>query len=98
MKHGRRDSNQQDVVGWYRDLGCTVIDCADLALGHPDLLIGCAGITGLAEVKSEDGTLTGAQQTFLAGWRGGAVAIVRAQDDVIEHVTKMRQRARGGST
>lgn len=94
MKHGRRDANHQDVVKWYRQLGCTVVDCADMALGHPDLLIGCAGVTGLAEVKTEDGALTPAQQTFLANWRGGEVAIVTTQDDVIEHVQRMRKRAR----
>lgn len=94
MKHGRRDANHQAVVGWYRDLGCTVVDCADMALGHPDLLIGCAGVTGLCEVKTEEGTLSGAQQTFLAAWRGGEVAIVRTQDDVIAHVQQLRKRAR----
>ncbi len=65
-----------------------------MAFGHPDLLIGCAGVTGLAEVKSEDGTLTPAQQTFLQAWRGGEVVIVRTQDDVINHVSKLRKRAK----
>lgn len=94
MKHGRRDVNHQAVVGWYRELGCSVCDCADMALGHPDLLIGSAGVTELSEVKSEDGKLNGAQQTFMAAWRGGAIAVVRTQDDVINHVQRMRKRAR----
>jgi hypothetical protein len=92
MKHGRRDSNHTDVVKWYRDLGCSVFDLADVALGCPDLLVGMAGVTCIVEVKSADGTLTGLQKTFLAGWRGGEVTIVRTQDEVIAHVQAVRKR------
>ena len=92
MKHGRRDGNHSDVAKWYRELGCTVFDLADVGLGCPDLLIGIAGVTCIVEVKMPDGTLTPAQQTFLAGWRGGEVAIVRTQDDVIAHVQNVRRQ------
>jgi hypothetical protein len=94
MKHGRRDGNHQAVVRWYRDLGCYVADTADLGLGLPDLFVGAAGVTDAVEVKSEDGKLTPLQQTFVQAWRGSAVAIVRTQNDVINHVTNMRRRAR----
>lgn len=95
MKHGRRDLNHQEVVKWYRDLGCFVADTADLGLGLPDLFVGAAGVTDPVEVKTEDGKLTPLQQTFVQAWRGSAVAIVRTQEDVINHVTNMRRRARG---
>lgn len=94
MKHGRRDSNHQDVVKWYRELGCYVADCADLGLGLPDLFVGAAGITDPVEVKAPDGELTPLQKTFVGAWRGSQVAIVRTQDDVISHVASMRKRAR----
>lgn len=94
MKHGRRDSTHADIVGWYRDLGCYVACTADLGLGLPDAFIGCAGVTDPCEFKSEDGELTSLQKTFIAAWRGSPVAIVRTQSDVIEHVTRMRKRAR----
>lgn len=94
MKHGRRDANHQDVVGWYRSLGAYVADTADLGLGLPDLFVGVAGVTDPVEIKSEDGTLTPAQQTFVAAWRGSRVWIVRTFDDVVAHNGDMRRRAR----
>jgi len=91
MKHGRRDANHAQIVKAYRDLGCTVFDLADAALGCPDLLVGFAGKTCLVEVKTEEGTLTPKQRLFLDAWRGGAVTIVRTTDDVIQHVTHARR-------
>lgn len=94
MKHGRRDVNHADVVKWYRDLGCYVADTADLALGMPDLFVGAAGVTDPVEVKSAVGDLEPLQKTFISAWRGSKVWIVRTQEDVIDHVTDMRRRAR----
>lgn len=93
-KHGRRDANHSDVVKWYRDLGCFVACTADLGLGLPDLFVGAAGVTDPVEIKTEDGDLTPLQKTFIAAWRGSPVAIVRTQTDVIDHVARMRKRAR----
>lgn len=94
MKYGRRDANHQQVIGWYRELGCSVADCADLGLGLPDLFVGAAGVTDPVEVKTADGRLTPMQQTFVQAWRGSVTRIVRDQDEVIAHVADMRRRAR----
>jgi hypothetical protein len=94
QRYGKPDSNHDDVKGWYLDLGCTVADTKDAGLGVPDLFVGCVGLTDPVEIKSEDGTLRPLQKTFIAAWRGSPVAIVRTQQDVIDHVTRMRKRAR----
>jgi hypothetical protein len=46
-----RDADQPELVGVYEALGCTVVDLGSVGNGITDLLIGCAGITDLAEVK-----------------------------------------------
>ena len=94
MKYGRRDSNHQQILKWYRDLGCTTADTADLGLGLPDAFVGAAGVTDPIEIKSEDGKLRPMQETFIHAWRGSCVRIVRSQAEVIEHVTDMRRRAK----
>jgi hypothetical protein len=93
-KHGRRDINHEPIIKWYRDLGCSVADTADLGLGLPDAFVGCAGVCDPVEIKSMEGELTPLQKTFIAAWRGAAVRIVRNQTDVVEHVQDMRRRAR----
>lgn len=95
QRYGKPDSNHGDVKGWYLDLGCSVADTKDCGLGVPDLFVGCAGVCEPVEVKAEDGKILPSQQTFMAAWRGGRIAVVRTQDDVIQHVQQMRQRARG---
>lgn len=94
QRYGKPDANHGQVKDWYRELGCAVADTKDAGLGVPDLFIGCAGITDPVEVKTEDGDLLPSQRTFIAGWRGSTVAVVRTQDDVIRHVQSMRKRVR----
>lgn len=94
QRYGKPDANHGQVKGWYRELGCTVADTKDAGLGVPDLFIGCVGITDPVEVKTEEGDLLPSQKTFIAGWRGSQVAVVRTHDDVIKHVQLMRKRAR----
>lgn len=94
MTYRRRDANHQQIVAWYRSLGCYVADTADLGLGLPDAFVGVAGISDPVEFKSEDGKLTGAQETFIQAWRGSRVWIVRTFDDVVAHNGDMRRRAR----
>ena len=91
---GRRDENQPDVVGWYKQLGCSVVDLGDVGNGCPDLLIGCAGETGLAEVKVEGEELRPTQVRFNAEWRGRKPWTVRTMQDVVDHVANLRKRAR----
>ena len=89
-----RDANQSERVREYEQLGCIVIDLGSIGMGCPDLLIGCAGVTDLAEVKMPDEDLLPSQQTFNARWRGSRAWLVRTLDDVIAHVKDMRRRAR----
>lgn len=89
------DTNHNPAIGWYRDQGCSVEDLRNVGNGVSDLLIGCAGITDLAEVKFENGGLRPSQKTFNERWRGSRPWITRTLDDAISHVADMRRRARG---
>jgi hypothetical protein len=93
MKHGKRDSNHRDVIGWYLKLGVSVLDLADMGKGVPDLLVAIDGQTDLVEVKSEKGELTGDQIEFASEWNA-KILIVRTHFDVVTHVGQMRIRAK----
>jgi hypothetical protein len=94
QRYGKRDANHNEVVGWYRELGCSVAETHDAGLGVPDLFVGVCGVCDPVEVKTIDGELLPSQQTFIAAWRGARVWIVRTHDEVIAHVTDMRKRVR----
>jgi hypothetical protein len=100
MRHpaaqGRPDANHGDVVSSYEQLFCSVVDLHAVGFGCPDLMIGCSGLTELAEVKTEEGDLLPSQITFQKSWRGSKVVIIRTQEDVIAHVTRMRQKQATG--
>lgn len=89
---GRPDANHHDVVKWYEECFCSVVELHKVGFGCPDLLIGAAGLTELAEVKTVDGELEPSQRTFITNWRGSKVNIIRDQQDVIEHVQRMRAK------
>jgi hypothetical protein len=89
-----RDANQPDLVADYELLGCTVVDLGSIGEGVSDLLIGCAGITDLAEVKMPGKELRSNQVEFNGRWRGSKPWKVQSRDDVIAHIADMRRRAR----
>lgn len=92
---GRADSNQSDVVKWYKELHCSVIDLHGLGHNIPDLLVGAGKVADqLVEVKTEDAELTEGQALFHTEWRGKPPVIVRTHQDVIEHVYRMHQLLR----
>jgi hypothetical protein len=93
-KYGKRDRNHADVVGWYRELGCSVLDLGDLGDGAPDLFVGVDGVSDPVEIKFEKGTLTTYQKSFHYSWKGSPVVIVRTHFDVVTHVGQMRIRAK----
>lgn len=93
-RHGKRDRNHSDVVGWYRDLGCSVHDCADMGNGFPDILVGIDGEDDKVEIKYGDAGLTSDQITWHRDWKGRRPVIVRTHTDVVIHVGNMRKRAR----
>lgn len=94
QRYGKKDANHNDVVSWYRQLGCSVAETQDAGLGVPDLFVGCCGVSDPVEIKTADGKLEPSQQTFVLSWRGSSTRIVRTQDEVIAHVQDMRRRVR----
>jgi hypothetical protein len=93
-RHGKRDRNHADVVGWYRELGASVVDLGNCGDGVPDLAVGIDRQTDFVEVKAERGKLTADQERFVANWKGSPVVIVRTHFDVVTHVGQMRIRAK----
>ena len=91
-RFSHRDKMHEEVVSWYEELYCSVVDLHTLGHGIPDLLVGCVGLCELAEVKSEDGHLESNQITFQNNWRGANVVVVKTHSDVINHVANMRER------
>jgi len=94
MMEGRRDANHAEVVHWYKQHGCTVVDLSTVGSGCSDLLIGCAGVTDLCEVKTLYGELSESQKRFNRDWNGSKSWKCTTLDDVNAHVCHMRARAR----
>lgn len=90
------DGNHAEVIGWYEELFCSVLDLHKVGGGCPDLLVGCAGRDELVETKPEGGQLRPNQVTFNKTWRGRKVTLVRTQADVIAHVQELRERVSRG--
>ena len=87
------DANQLEIMGYYTELWCGVVDTHGVGGGFGDLVVGTAGITDIVEVKTYQGHLEPAQVTFHRDWRGSKVVIVKTKADVINHVLNMRERA-----
>jgi hypothetical protein len=85
---GKVDANQAAVVKELRDAGgdqITVISLAGVGDGCPDLLIGLAGQTYLAEVKDGDKSpsarkLTPDQVDWVKSWNGSPVYVFLSPD------------------
>lgn len=90
-----RDANQSAIMQRYREFGCSAEDLGAVGGGIPDLLVGCAGVTDIAEVKMPGQELRASQETFNARWRGSRPWKIETLDDVEAHVADMRRRARG---
>ena len=91
-RFSHKDAIHDDVIGWYRELYCSVLDLHTLGHGAPDLLVAASGCDELVEVKSADGHLEPNQVTFNKTWRGHKVTIIRSRADVINHVANIRER------
>ncbi len=92
----KADSNHSEIVGFYEELYCSVLDLHKVGGGCPDLLIGCAGRSELVEVKPEAGQLRANQITFNKTWRGNKVMLVHTRADVVNHVAEIRERVSRG--
>jgi hypothetical protein len=95
----RSDSNQKEIVEALRKVGAVVriIEAANGQAGIPDLLVGYRGTTYLMEVKLPVGPRGGGarsklrpeQEEFIAGWRGGPIAVVRSVTEALTAVGVM---------
>lgn len=90
----RVDSNQGEIVAAIRKLGATVAHTHTIGKGFPDICIGYAGQTMLAEIK--DGSkppsgqkLTKDEQDWLDSWRGGCY-LIRNIDDAAKAVETLK--------
>lgn len=81
----KKDANHNAIARALRAVGCTVFETHQLGAGYPDLTVGRAGVTYLLEVKAAGGSLTPAEEAFVATWRGH-VAIVRTIDEALRAV------------
>lgn len=89
---GRPDANHSAIVKWYEELFVSVVELHKVGFGCPDLMVGCSGLTELAEIKTEEGELLPTQLRFQRDWRGSRVQVIRDQQDVVEHVQRMRTK------
>lgn len=90
------DSNQGEVVAWYEELFCSVVDLHGVGFGCPDLMVGVGGRTELVEVKTEIGNAEASQVRFSRDWRGSKVKTITTHADVIAHVQEVRERISRG--
>lgn len=92
---GGRDKNQQELVAAFKKLGCSVFDTSQVGYGFPDLIVGCAGLAHLVEVKNPENHygrsgLSASQQAFARDWRGGKLFVVSSVDEVAALVRNLR--------
>ena len=90
MKAAKADANQAALVNAFRGLGCSVESLHRVGKGCPDLVVGCAGMTLLVEVKGEKSALNDEQKAWHSAWRG-QVCVVRTIEDVGRLVKAARE-------
>ena len=93
--HCKADANQPEIVEAIRRAGATVLHLHTIGKGCPDICIGYAGLSLLAEIK--DGSkpqsaqrLTSDEQEWHDTWKGG-VYIVRNVEDALNAVLTLRR-------
>lgn len=89
----RTDANHYTIIKAFEQMGCTVKDVHQLALGF-DLLVGYGGLTMPVEVKDGDKPLSARKMTKNErdqwnNWTGGA-RLVENLDDVQKTVAVLR--------
>jgi hypothetical protein len=67
----RVDTNQKELVEYLRGNGLSVIHLHGVGSGVPDVAVGIGGLTCLAEIKTEKGKDTKAQEELMKWWTGG---------------------------
>jgi hypothetical protein len=88
MRHAavrrRRDSNEPQIIAALRAVGATVVQLG--GTDQPDLLVGFARRTWIAEVKTATGKLKPGQRRWAETWRGSDVYLLRSPEDALEMI------------
>ena len=82
-----RDSNEGDIIKVFELAGASV-EKIDTPC---DLIIGFLGRSYLVEIKTEKGTLTPKQKSFIRNWKGDYY-IVRTIEQALELINNLRKR------
>lgn len=90
----RKDSNHNTIKDVFLKMGCTVVDLFRLSEDNPDLLVGCAGVDQLVEVKSIHGELFDGQSDMHTEWRGAVPIVARTVEDAVNIVADMGERGK----
>jgi hypothetical protein len=90
----RKDSNHNEIVKAFRQLGASVHDTAQLGAGFPDICVAIGKTTLLIEIKDGEKPpsarkLTEDEAKFHDEWQGW-LEIVCSVDDVINLVKRIR--------
>jgi Holliday junction resolvase len=93
------DDNQKEIVQAYREFGFSVVSCAAIGGGFPDLAVGIYGVTDLVEVKDGEKTpsqrkLRPLQVEFFDNWKG-SVRVVNNIEDVAAHYEERKREYYG---
>lgn len=80
----RRDANEPAIIAALRAVGATVEQLSGPDV--PDLLVGFARRTWLAEVKTTKGKLRPGQERWIQTWRGDDVHVLREPADGLEMI------------
>jgi hypothetical protein len=92
------DTNHAEISGYYIELMCLVFDTHTLP-GFVDLVVRIPTRGGtvlqMVEIKTDKGAVQPRQRRLQRDWGPACIALVRTQQDVIEHVERVQARARG---
>jgi hypothetical protein len=92
------DENHEEIVKRYEAHFCKVLDLSKVGRGCADLLVRITTRSGhilkLVEIKTEDGSLSPAQERFHEDWGKSAVCLVRSVAEVDAHVAQVKEHYR----
>ena len=85
------DKNQNEIIKAFEQCGCSVLNCARIGSGFPDLVVGFQGNNYLVEVKNPANSygkkgLNSNQIEWANNWPS-PVLVARTLDDVVRFVT-----------
>ena len=82
-RRGKLDATQPDIVKALKRVGASVQDLHAVGGGCPDLIVGYRGVNYLLECKTDTGAMKESQDTFIAGWQGAPVRVVRSPAEAL---------------